>query len=79
MAQTDASSLPTIDIEQLGLDEGALLLVRRALAGVPQGGRLRVVGRAPEWALHLAAWCRQQGHALELQRSEEHTSELQSH
>ena len=67
MPPTEASSLPTIDIEQLGLDEGALLLVRRALAAVPQGGRLRVQGRAPEWALHLAAWCRQQGHAVEMQ------------
>lgn len=59
------ASLPkTIDIERLGLDEGALLLIRRALAELPVGGELRVRGRAPAWALHLAAWCRQQGHAM---------------
>lgn len=57
-----ASSPPTIDIEALAPDAGALLLVRRALASVPPGEALRVVGRAPEWAHQLGAWCRQQGH-----------------
>ncbi len=65
MPPMDASPLPTIDIESLGLAEGALLLIRRALAEVPAGGVLRVRGRAPDWALHLAAWCRQQGHGLQ--------------
>ena len=55
--------MPTIDIEALGLDEGALLLVRWALAGLPVGGELHVTGSAQEWELHLTAWCRQQGHA----------------
>lgn len=60
-----AESLPTtIDIETLGLDQGALLLIRRALAALPVGGELRVRGRAPAWDLHLAAWCRQQGHPV---------------
>jgi len=59
-----ASSPLTIDIEALGLDQGALLLLRRALARVPLGGELRVIGRAPEWDLHLAAWCRSVGHAV---------------
>ena len=58
--------MPTIDIESLGLDQGALLLVRHALAALPVGARLRVRGAAPHWDLHLGAWCRQQGHALEL-------------
>ncbi|MFO1400842.1 MAG: ferritin-like domain-containing protein [Steroidobacteraceae bacterium] len=65
MPPTAASSAPTIDIEGLGLDEGALLLVRRALAELPVGGHLRVRGRAPHWDLHLATWCRQQGHGIE--------------
>ncbi len=64
MALTDTSPLPTIDIEQLALDAGALLLIRRALAAVPPGAQLRVRGRAPEWRGHLAAWARQQGHGL---------------
>lgn len=62
-----ASSPPTIDIEALGLDQGALLLLRRALIQVPPGGELRVLGRAPHWPLHLAAWCRQQGHGLRVE------------
>lgn len=58
-------SLPaTIDIEDLGLDQGALLLLRHALARLPEGGELRVRGSAPAWTLHLDAWCRNQGHGL---------------
>jgi len=55
---------PTIDIEALGLDQGALLLLRRALAEVPLGATLQVRGRSADWDLHLAAWCRSQGHAV---------------
>lgn len=58
------SSTPTIDIESLGLDQGALLLIRRALAERPVGGELRVRGCSPDWRMHLEAWCRSQGHPL---------------
>ncbi|KIQ28805.1 hypothetical protein RT97_19955 [Variovorax paradoxus] len=58
------SSTPTIDIESLGLDQGALLLIRRALAERPVGGELQVRGRSPDWEMHLQAWCRSQGHPL---------------
>lgn len=61
---TAASSPATIDIESLALDEGALLLVRRALLALRDGDELRVRGSADAWDLHLAAWCRRQGHAL---------------
>jgi hypothetical protein len=67
MRKMDASSPPTIDIEQLGLDQGGLLLVRHALARLPPGTELQVRGRAPQWALHLAAWCRREGHGLRLE------------
>lgn len=63
-AMTDSCSPPTIDTEDLGLDQGALLLVRHALDGVAPGAQLRVRGRAPGWEVHLRAWCRQQGHGL---------------
>ena len=60
--------MPIIDIEDLGLDEGALLLVRRALVGLPIGGQLTIRGRAPQWELHLDAWARQQGHGVRIAR-----------
>lgn len=63
-----ASSTPTIDIESLGLEQGALLLIRRALAELPAGAVLRVRGTAPAWDLHLEAWCRQQGHGIQILR-----------
>ena len=40
MAQTEAFSVPTIDIEALGLDEGGLLLVRRASLFTPSDRRV---------------------------------------
>jgi hypothetical protein len=70
MVPMAASSPPTIDIEALGLDQGALLLIRHALAQVSPGGALRVHGCAPGWETHLAAWCRQQGHALRFEPRE---------
>ncbi|MDN6882554.1 ferritin-like domain-containing protein [Variovorax sp. CAN2819] len=66
-----ASPTPTIDIESLGLDQGALLLIRRALAERPAGGELRVRGRSPDWRMHLEAWCRSQGHALRFDAAQE--------
>lgn len=54
----------TIDIDSLGLDEGALLLIRHALAALPAGATLQVQGLAGDAAIHLAAWCRAQGHGL---------------
>jgi hypothetical protein len=66
-----ASATPTIDIESLGLDQGALLLIRRALAERPVGGELRVRGQSPDWQMHLEAWCRSQGHPLRFETAEE--------
>ena len=68
MAPMEAFFVQTIDIEGLGLDEGGLLLVRRALANLSAGESLRVRGGPPGWDLHLTAWCRQQGHDLETRR-----------
>src|SRR5215472_3781703 len=55
---------PTTDLDGLGLDEGGHLLVSRALAALRPGERLTVTGRHPALRLHLAAWCREQGHRL---------------
>lgn len=67
MTPMETSSPPVINIESLGLAEGALLIIRRALASRPPGQTLRVCGQSPDWALHLGAWCRQQGHGFAAQ------------
>ncbi|MGH9901753.1 MAG: sulfurtransferase TusA family protein, partial [Pyrinomonadaceae bacterium] len=64
MTETATSRPAIIDIEDLGLDRGAHLLIKRALSDVPAGGRLGVRGRAPELAVHLRAWCRSEGHEI---------------
>jgi hypothetical protein len=51
-----------LDLGDLGLDEGGHLLLKRALASIEVGERLGVSGSAPALALHLATWCRAQGH-----------------
>lgn len=56
--------LPTIDIEQHGFDAGVHVRIKLALAGLPVGGELLVLGDGDAWAGPLAGWCRQQGHAL---------------
>ena len=57
---------PAIDLDDLGLDRGAHLLLTRSLAHLAPGTRLEVRGRAPDLALHLRSWCRSKGHRLEL-------------
>ena len=52
----------TIDIEQLGFDAGAHVLVKHALAALAPGHTLLVRGRACGWEGQLIAWCRTQGH-----------------
>ncbi len=66
MTLKEISLLPTIDIEDLGLDAGAHLLIKHGLQGVPPGGDIGVVGRNPGWEAQLAAWCRSQGHPMAL-------------
>jgi hypothetical protein len=54
-----------VDLAGLGLDRGGHLLLRRALAPLPYGSRLRVYGSDPELRVHLLAWCRAEGHRVE--------------
>jgi hypothetical protein len=51
-----------IDLGNLALDEGAHLLVKRALAAAD---RIEVRGTAPTLAVDLPAWCRAHGHSCE--------------
>ena len=58
-----ATSLPpVIDLEDLGLDQGGHILLKRALAAA---GVIEVHGSAPELAVHVRAWCRAQGHGFD--------------
>ncbi len=54
-----------VDLGDLGLDQGGHLLVKRALSQVPVGTNVVVRGRAPALPVHLAAWCRAEGHVFE--------------
>lgn len=53
---------PIIDIDDLGFDAGAHLLVKHGLLSLPPGGELDVTGTCPGWQVQLSAWCRSQGH-----------------
>lgn len=54
----------TIDLDDLGLDEGGHILIEHRLAVLQPGDTLEVRGRSPQLDLHLGAWCRSQGHRL---------------
>jgi len=57
--------LNVADLEELGLDQGGHLLLKRALAGVAVGEAVEVRGSAPELAVHVRAWARAQGHGYD--------------
>src|SRR5215475_2970155 len=62
MTSTETSPSRIIDIETLSFTSGAHLLIKRALRDLPAGGRLGVRASAPDFAVHLRGWCREQGH-----------------
>jgi hypothetical protein len=51
-----------LELDDLGLDEGAHLLIARALAAAAM---IEVRGSAPTLSVDLPAWCRTRGHLLE--------------
>src|SRR4030088_1268957 len=65
MTEPAVSPLATIDLEDLGLDRGAHLLIQRALSKLPGGAHLGVRGRDPALSIHLRAWARARGHTYE--------------
>lgn len=54
-----------LDLGSLGIDAGGHLLLDHALAGLPAGARLRVIGGGPLVRVHLGPWARRRGHRLE--------------
>jgi hypothetical protein len=55
---------PRVDLGDLGFDNGAHLLVKRALDAALPGRPVEIVGRAPALAVDLPAYCRQFGHRV---------------
>ena len=53
-----------VDLGDLRFEEGGRLLVSRALRGLASQQELAVTGDSPELEIHLAAWCRAQGHGF---------------
>jgi TusA-related sulfurtransferase len=64
MTETETSQSQIIDIEDLGFDRGAHLLIKKALADVSVGEKIGVRGSAPDVSIHLRGWCRSQGHEI---------------
>lgn len=61
----EKAPLSRLDLGALALDQGGHLLLKRALRALPVGGQLMVLGEDPAFAVHLRAWCRAQGHAVD--------------
>jgi hypothetical protein len=59
-----AADAATLELGPLGLDQGASLLVRHALAPLLPGEWLAVRGAAPDLAVHLRAFARAEGHGF---------------
>jgi hypothetical protein len=64
----DSAPKQYLDIQDLGLREGASVLMRRALAQLQAGEWLEVRGDSSELAEELAAWCRKEGLACDRTR-----------
>lgn len=58
-------ALGEVDLGGLGFEQGAHVLVKRALAAVEVGASVVVRGATPELSVHLAAWARAEGHRFE--------------
>jgi len=55
----------TVDLGNLGFDQGAHLLIKRALKRSPECGGVHVKGCADHLWVHLGAWCRRHGHRFD--------------
>lgn len=55
---------PILDLDGLGFEEGAHLLVQRALKDLAPGAELGVTGGDQTMPIHLEAWCRRYGHRV---------------
>lgn len=70
---TDRANSVTVELGDLGLDQGGHLLVKRALDRVAVGDQVEVRGSAPELAVHLRGWARAQGHGFSSATADSHS------
>jgi len=55
-----------VDLQDLGFDRGAAILLKRALRLTAEGEAVTVAGSAPEFLVHLRSWCWGEGHGFSL-------------
>lgn len=60
---------PIINIEHLGFDSGAHVLVKHLLSTISPGEEIEIKGQAPEWQAQAAAWCRSHGHGFQISQN----------
>jgi hypothetical protein len=58
------SPVEILDLEDLGFEQGAHLLLQRALRDLPPGAEVGVTGGDELLPIHLDAWCRRMGHQV---------------
>lgn len=56
-----------VDLGSLAFSEGGHLLVKHALQNAGAGKSIIVSGTSPDLEIDLRSWCRDQGHAIEIQ------------
>jgi hypothetical protein len=56
-----------VDLGPLAFSEGGHLLIKRALRHAGAGKSVAVAGTSPDLEIDLRSWCRDEGHALEIQ------------
>jgi hypothetical protein len=56
--------VPIVDLDGIGFDEGAHLLVQRELRDLPPGAEMGVAGGDRALIVNLDSWCRRKGHRV---------------
>jgi hypothetical protein len=68
-----------VDLSEVGFSEGGHLLVKRALRKAGAGHAITVSGPSVELEIDLRAWCRDEGHTLQIQPSQSNNGRQRAH
>jgi hypothetical protein len=68
-----------VDLAELAFSEGGHLLVKRALRKVGAGHAITVTGTSVDLEIDLRAWCRDEGHTLQIQPHQSNNGRQQAH